>query len=285
MKQLFRSQFKITQAFGVNYDYYKKFGLKGHEGIDLVPTGTVWDVLCLVDGVVVTDVDNPLSGAYGVYVTIWHPKLRKATQYCHFKENYVKNGDVVTVGQKLGLMGKTGNTTGAHVHLNLYDVDDNGVRLNKTNGFNGGIDPLPFLQEDAPIENTTLQKELDTCRVDRDTNHNDRIALYEELGFNGVFNLTVSVEKIRQLLAIEKSYVEKEGQLQTANSKIGVLEVRVKETEEKLTQFAAESTKTIQTLTGENQRLSIDITELKKAVTAPVRKGWKAFLVGLVDKL
>ena len=172
MRQVFRSQFKITQEFGNNPAYYGQFGLKGHEGIDLIPTGTVWDVLCLEDGVVVTDVDNPASGAYGVYVTVWHPKIKKATQYCHFKENYVKNGDVVTKGQKLGLMGSSGNTQGAHLHLNLYETDENGVRLNKSNGYNGGIDPKPFLNEDDALPVNSDQAVLDQLRAERDKNWN-----------------------------------------------------------------------------------------------------------------
>lgn len=151
MRRLFKSAIKITQEFGVNPEYYSKFGLKSHEGLDCIPTGTVWDVLCLEDGVVVKDVDNPLSGAYGVNVTVWHTKINKATQYCHFKENYVTEGQLVKTGDKLGLMGKTGNTAGSHVHLNLFETDENGIRLNRDNGYLGGINPLPFLNEEISV--------------------------------------------------------------------------------------------------------------------------------------
>lgn len=160
MRKLFNSQFRVTQAYGVNKDYYKQFGLQGHEGIDLVPTGTVWDVYCLADGVVVKDENNAKSGAYGNYVTVWHPTLNKATQYCHFSENYVNLGDKVVIGQRIGRMGSSGNTSGAHVHLNLFNTDTNGVRLNKDNGFLGGIDPLPFLNEEVTPENITQIEEL-----------------------------------------------------------------------------------------------------------------------------
>src|SRR3990167_2594437 len=161
MRQLFRSKFKITQEYGVNYDYYKKFGLKGHEGIDLIPTGTVWDVLCLEDGVVVKDEDNPRSGNYGNYITVWCNKINKATQYCHLKENYVDYGQLVKRGDKLGLMGATGNVTGAHLHLNLFITDANGIRQNKNNGYLGGIDPFTFLNEDVEPVDTSA---LDECK-------------------------------------------------------------------------------------------------------------------------
>lgn len=289
MRQLFRSKIKVTQEFGVNADYYKQFGLKAHEGLDVIPTGTVWDVLCLADGVVVKDEDNALSGAYGRNVTVWHPKLNKATQYCHLKENYVVNGQVVSEGDKLGLMGATGNTSGAHVHLNLFETDENGVRLNRTNGYLGGINPLPFLEEETTLPiNITVQKDLDTCRIDRDGNHNDRMALYEELGFTGVFNRTVAVEKIRQLLALEKQFVEKDGQLVTAKSQISLLEERITElnqkneellvSQAKLNDKTALQQKTIDEQGSEIKNLSSDIEELRKAIVAPHIRGW-------VDKL
>ena len=133
----------------MNPEYYSKFGLRAHEGLDCIPAGTVWDVLCLEDGVVVKDVDNSLSGNYGVNVTVWHPILRKATQYAHFKENYVSEGRLVKTGDKIGLMGATGNTRGAHVHLNLFETDEKGIRLNRDNGYFGGINPLLFLNEEV----------------------------------------------------------------------------------------------------------------------------------------
>lgn len=147
----------------------------------------------------------------------------------------------------------------------------------------------------ASAPDTTVQKDLDTCRVDRDGNHNDRMALYEELGFTGVFNRTVAVEKIKQLRALEKSFVEKDGQLQTANSQISALEVRIIELTEKNEELVASQAKlsdktalqqkTIEEQGSEIKSLSGDIEELRKAIVAPVRKGWKKFLVDLLDNL
>lgn len=163
MRKLFNSAFKVTQTFANKLmvdgkDYYGQFGLAGHEGLDLIPSGTVWDVFCLEDGVVVKDEDNARSGAYGINVTVWHPKIKKATQYCHLAENYVSNGQSIKAGEKLGKMGATGNVSGAHVHLNLFETDEEGYRKNRGNGYLGGIDPLPFLNENTePISASTPQ--------------------------------------------------------------------------------------------------------------------------------
>lgn len=179
----FNSKYKITQAFGVNADYYKQFGLSGHEGIDLIPTGSVWDVYSLTDGVVVNETDDPRSGAYGIWLTVWCPSKKIALQYCHLKENYVKSGDKVTQGQKLGVMGSTGNSTGPHLHLNQFNVDETGVRLNRNNGFNGGVDPLPLLESGATTELNT-QAIIDELREARDRNwqlYQTQLAKNEEL--------------------------------------------------------------------------------------------------------
>lgn len=174
MRTPFKSDYRVTQAFGVNAAYYSQFGLKAHEGIDLVPVdGRMTAVLALADGLVVRDEDNPRSGSYGIYVTIWHPTLKRATQYCHLAGNTVSLGDRVTAGQQIGTMGSTGNSTGPHLHLNLFETDDNGVRLNSNNGYLGGIDPQPFLNQPGEAMATITQRELDEIRLARDTHYND----------------------------------------------------------------------------------------------------------------
>ena len=142
----FKGGYRITQEFGVNASYYKQFGLKAHEGIDLAPKDSDWNVECLADGVIVRDEDNPRSGAYGIYVTVWHPQLNRATQYCHLEKNFVELNQEVKQGQPLGNMGSTGNSTGPHLHLNLFETDGEGIRQNRNNGYLGGINPLPFME-------------------------------------------------------------------------------------------------------------------------------------------
>lgn len=75
--------------------------------------------------------------------------------YCHLEFNLVTLGQQVKAGQAIGKMGATGNVNGAHVHLNLFDTDENGTRLNRNNGFLGGTNPLPFLEEATEPQNPT----------------------------------------------------------------------------------------------------------------------------------
>ena len=139
---LFLVAAKVTQRFGGNYDYYKKYGLKGHEGIDLVPTATYWGIHALEEGTVIVDDDDgdERNYAYGDNCRIQSDDGR-ILLYAHQSENCVELGQRVKKGQLIGVMGDTGNSEGVHVHLSIYYVSPTGERLNTDNGFKGMVDP------------------------------------------------------------------------------------------------------------------------------------------------
>lgn len=150
MTKVFATDFIVTQKFGVNPGYYKQFGLTAHEGLDLIPkTLKSLDVFSLpFPGIIVKDFDMASKGgAYGINCTIWYPQISEAWQFCHLSSNAVYMGQEIPPAAFIGVMGSTGNTKGAHLHLNRFKVDTYGIRLNKNNGYLGGVDPLPFLEE------------------------------------------------------------------------------------------------------------------------------------------
>jgi len=135
---------KITQAFGINPQIYRRFGLPGHEGIDFrAPHGT--KIFACADGTV-SRVDvyagDPNKQPYGNNVRIQHEGGYQTT-YAHFLETHVKVGDVVKAGQVLGLSDSTGNSSGAHLHLTLKKAGATDAGL--TNYPYDIIDPTPFL--------------------------------------------------------------------------------------------------------------------------------------------
>lgn len=108
----------------------------GHVGIDLGNNGdTTTPVIAAADGTVVAV--NPRGdgweGGYGNYVTIEHlingQKFRTVYAHMHSRP-LVKKGDIVKQGQKLGTMGNTGNSSGAHLH---FEIQENGVREGRVN--------------------------------------------------------------------------------------------------------------------------------------------------------
>lgn len=154
----YRGNYTITQKFGLNPDMYKKFGLLGHNGIDIgLPTGT--QVIAPHDGKI-TEIYNDLQG-YGNYIKMENAK--EGSVLAHLQSFQCKVGDMVSEGQPIALSDNTGNSTGPHLHWGYYLFP-----RNRNNGYNGYIDQLPLIRQDVTIS----QKELDDLRKARDDNWN-----------------------------------------------------------------------------------------------------------------
>jgi murein DD-endopeptidase MepM/ murein hydrolase activator NlpD len=127
----------ITQKYGANPDYYMKFGLPGHEGVDIraVRNSKIFAVAQGTVRLVLTDPRNRDDGGhnYGIQVRITHAEGYE-TIYAHLSAFNVLPGDSVRAGQQIGLADNTGNSFGDHLHLTL-----------KRHGVI--IDPTPFLAQ------------------------------------------------------------------------------------------------------------------------------------------
>lgn len=157
----------ITQWFGENPDIYRPWGLKAHNGIDIVrPHGS--KLLAVEDGVVV-DVKLAPDG-YGKHIRIRAHKednwgYKREWSYGHMSKIHVVVGEPVKAGDVVGLMGNTGFVisgdtpfwkynpyAGTHLHLGLRMVkeDQSGWSYNSVtpkinvkdygNGYKGSID-------------------------------------------------------------------------------------------------------------------------------------------------
>lgn len=109
----FKGKFKMTCAFGKRGSW--KCGW--HTGVDLVGVDDL-EVLAIADGVI--ESINAHGSAYGKHVCICHED-GKVSLYAHLASIAVKAGQEVRRGQALGMMGKTGNASGAHLHLELHE--------------------------------------------------------------------------------------------------------------------------------------------------------------------
>lgn len=105
-------------------------GEGSHPGVDIrVPVGT--PVRSIANGIV-TQVRED-SGGYGYFIVIRHPHMPDPenpsretvlhSAYAHLSSQLVKEGDIVSKGQQIGLSGQTGFATGPHLHFQV-DQDD-----------------------------------------------------------------------------------------------------------------------------------------------------------------
>lgn len=99
-----------------------------HDGVDFNP-GNGTPVMSIADGVVVLATEN--GGGLGVNVEVQHNIGGEliTSSYAHMQSGSiaVSVGQQVTAGQQLGLVGTTGQSTGPHLHLEMFGVD--GVRF------------------------------------------------------------------------------------------------------------------------------------------------------------
>ncbi len=137
---------RITQEFGVRPEFYKKFGLPGHEGIDFqAPEGS--EIYAVADGFVsrvsLDGNSNPNKKPYGNQVRIQHGNGFTSV-YAHLSSVVVMEGQAVRAGQLIGLGGNTGNSFGAHLHLTLKK--DGATDRNETTYPYDIVNPHPYLQ-------------------------------------------------------------------------------------------------------------------------------------------
>ena len=121
----------ITSGYGGRADPFGG-GSQFHKGIDF--KASVGDpVLTVADGVVSY---SGMRSGYGNVVEVDHGN-GFVTRYAHNSRNTVQVGDLVRVGQQIARAGSTGRSTGAHVHLEVWD---NGHVVNPTRflALNGG---------------------------------------------------------------------------------------------------------------------------------------------------
>lgn len=125
---------RVTSQFGKRSDPFSG-RLTVHSGLDI--GGQTGDpIYAAADGTVT---DTGYSSARGNYATIKHPSGLQ-TIYMHMKKTTAAKGDVVKQGDKIGLLGSTGRSTGPHLHI---EVIKGGVT----------VDPLIYLTIPGEDEN------------------------------------------------------------------------------------------------------------------------------------
>jgi murein DD-endopeptidase MepM/ murein hydrolase activator NlpD len=99
-----------------------------HDGVDFNP-GNGTPVMSIADGVVVLATEN--GGGLGVNVEVQHnidgELITSSYAHMQYGSIAVSVGEHVTAGQQLGLVGTTGQSTGPHLHLEMFGAD--GVRF------------------------------------------------------------------------------------------------------------------------------------------------------------
>ncbi|MGL5864581.1 MAG: M23 family metallopeptidase [Dermatophilaceae bacterium] len=119
------------KVWNITSDFGPRWG-KTHDGMDLgAPTGTP---LYAMSKGVVTGSFYDSSFGNKVEITYWNGDT---SWYAHLSKRSVTEGDTVMPGDLVGLVGNTGHSFGAHLHLEIQPDPD----------VDRAIDPYPWLQD------------------------------------------------------------------------------------------------------------------------------------------
>lgn len=113
----------LTSSYGWrSYTYNGKKITDFHRGTDYGTNGKNIIQYALESGTVYKVYSN---SSVGNAVIVYYPRLNVRILHCHLKDIFVHNNQSVSKGDKLGSTGSTGQATGIHVHLGIYDISKN----------------------------------------------------------------------------------------------------------------------------------------------------------------
>ncbi len=152
-----------------------------HDGVDFVPSGDDTVISGSSGTVSYTSDECPPFGGYlgnycgygfGNFVIVKTEVEDTAYRviYGHMSKIDVKEGDIVTNGERLGVMGNSGNSTGAHVHYQIEYQNSNGKWT--------AVNPIPLLAvSNIDNDKTKIMQEAGISPSDYD--HVDYIISHE----------------------------------------------------------------------------------------------------------
>jgi septal ring factor EnvC (AmiA/AmiB activator) len=213
-RNLFNGDYPLSQRFGQNPDWYAKFGMKGHNGIDYaVPEGTA--LFSAITGTV-REVEWDRDG-YGKYIKIVNDEC--GVIYAHMKVlSPLQVGSTVYAGDFLGPSGNTGNSTGPHLHFGVFPKP-----RDRSNGYAGYIDPLgdqvrwvDNYNEEEQEDEMTCEEELDAMRDSRNKWKLDYTELEGKLDKERQEHAKAIGEKNEQIAQYEKQVAGLQSELMDA---------------------------------------------------------------------
>ena len=168
----FRYVAPISQYFGENPQIYSRFRMDGHNGVDFaIPENT--ELLSVFEGEV-TQVGYDPTG-YGNFIRLQSAEGYEVL-YAHLNTIFVHEKDSLPAGQKIGLSGNTGFSTGPHLHFGMRLIT-NGIVQDYRNGFYGYIDPLPFWNEYGEEQEETFHGSAPEIPEEKEPKQQEKVEL------------------------------------------------------------------------------------------------------------
>lgn len=163
----------------LEYNEITTYFSKEHPAIDLGwKTNPNPNIYSIAEGKVIENGYNDSTG-YRIWIQTDIDDIRYLHRYCHLKEqSNLKVGNTIKRGDLIGIMGSTGNSTGNHLHLDLWKCPKNYV-MNWNDRLKYAVNPLLYCylfedQEQNP-SSSNIQKVLATSLKTNRNEENNQI--------------------------------------------------------------------------------------------------------------
>lgn len=120
----------LGSPYSASFNITQTYNPPNHYGIDMVGLSDK-NIYSTVNGVVVDSRwqnDNDHTAGYGQLVRILDNDTGLYFIFGHLSQRSVSEGDSVTKGQKIGVEGSTGNSTGSHLHYQVSEGWNEGTQ-------------------------------------------------------------------------------------------------------------------------------------------------------------
>jgi len=215
-----------SQYFGENPAAYAKFGLKGHNGLD-IPIQSNTKLYSVINGVVTEQTSDPTG--YGNYVKIENDAC--GVLYAHLSRFVLKVGDHVNAGDLVGYSGNTGNSTGPHLHFGVFPKP-----RDRSNGYAGYINPLgdqiewvQSFDDDAEEKIKELEAKVEELRKQREEYRKEVSELEQKLADTVEDRNRLSQDTARLQIKLNETLDRHADELKTKQDHIDSIQITLAE--------------------------------------------------------
>ena len=147
LKSPYKGKFKVTQI-------YKE---ARHKGLDLVGLDDKSIYSTVTGTVEAARWDTHPTGGMGQYIRIKEDGTNRRFYFAHLSDVSVREGQRVQVGEKIGIEGSTGHSTGIHLHYEIR-IEPNNITFLDVAKISGIPNKLGTYEqeEDLKIEDTVV---------------------------------------------------------------------------------------------------------------------------------
>jgi hypothetical protein len=174
---------------------------ENHQGVDLRPKSD--NILASHDGKV-TFVGKDQYG--GLYIDVTNGNYK--TRYLHNRQNLVKIGQTVKQGQLIGYIGSTGNSSGRHLHFEVW-LDGKRINPESVITFNPNTNPEMTNQKILDAINSATHFDAETKRLLTASVHNDDGAYLVAFAGNEPRGLLIQANQQIETLKVELEEAKK----------------------------------------------------------------------------